>query len=294
MAGITREEYAVFTRLIREISGIVLDDSKAYLVEARLGSLLVELKLSSFGELYYRIRNDSSGNLKQRVIDRMTTQETSFFRDSAPFEMLKFKILPDLIDARRRQFPSLGKTPIRIWSTACSTGQEIYSIGIALKEVLGELSGYSIHILGTDISDAAIAKASYGHYSSFEIGRGLSPDLLDKYFTRKGDAYRISDEIRALVSFRRLNLHEDFGSLGRWDIVFCRNVAIYFGDKDKQSLFDRILKVLEADGYLVIGSTESLLGTCPNFEAKRHLRSVFYQPKTVAPSVGSLICPVKD
>jgi chemotaxis protein methyltransferase CheR len=280
MPNINPEEYAVFQKLIREMTGIVLDETKTYLVETRLAGLLAELKLSSYSELYYQIRSDSGGALKRRVIDKITTQETSFFRDQAPFEMLKFKIIPDLIDARRRQFPSLAKVPIRIWSAACSTGQEIYSIGMALKEILGDLSKFSIRILGTDISDSAVAKASYGVYSKFEMERGVSQDNLERHFSRVGADYKISDEIRSLATFRKLNLHEDFGALGRWDVVFCRNVAIYFGDEDRKSLFDRIGRSLERDGSLVIGSTESLLGVCPAFEAKRYLRSVFYQLKT--------------
>jgi chemotaxis protein methyltransferase CheR len=280
MPVITREEYRVFVNLVRELTGIVLDDSKTYLVETRLAPLLAQTGQASFSELYYRIKSDASGALKRSVIDRITTQETSFFRDQAPFEMLKFKILPDLIDLRRRQFPKLARTPIRIWSAASSTGQEIYSIGIALKELLGDLSRYSIQILGTDISDSAVAKASYGVYSKFEIERGMPADKLERYFTRKGEEYKISDEIRSLASFRKLNLHEDFSALGRWDIVFCRNVAIYFGDEDKKSLFERIGKSLDREGYLIIGSTESLLGVCPMFESKRYLRSVFYQPKS--------------
>ena len=283
MTSITAEEYTVFVKIIREMTGIVLDGSKTYLVETRLAPLLAELKLATFSELYYRIKNDPGGDLKRKAIDRITTQETSFFRDQAPFEMLKFKMLPDLVDARRGQFPSLARLPLRIWSAACSTGQEIYSIAIALKEVLGNLSGYSIRILGTDISDAAIAKASYGVYSKFEIERGMNEDYLRRYFERRGGEFKISDEIRSMVSFRKLNLHEDFGALGRWDIVFCRNVAIYFGDEDKKSLFERIDRVLERDGCLVIGSTESLLGVCPCFEAKRYLRSVFYQQKRERP-----------
>jgi chemotaxis protein methyltransferase CheR len=280
MPNITGAEYSVFVKLIRESTGIVLDDSKTYLVEARLASLLAELGKVTYSELYYQIKNDATGALKRKMIDRITTQETSFFRDQAPFEMLKYKIIPDLIDARRAQFPAMKKTPLRIWSAACSTGQEAYSIGITLKELLVDLSNYSIRILGTDISDSAIARASYGTYSKFELDRGMPGERILKYFERKGDEYKISDEIRSLATFRKLNLHEDFSSLGRWDIVFCRNVAIYFSDEDKRSLFERIGRAMERDGSLVIGSTESLMGVCPEFEAKRHLRSVYYRKKT--------------
>ncbi len=271
---LTPLEYGAFTRFIYELTGIVLDDTKAYLIETRLGGLLKTLGCGTYSELFYKVRNDPS--LKNAVIDRITTQETSFFRDQAPFEMFKFKILPDLVDARRRQYPGQPRVPLRIWSAACATGQEVYSIAIALADVLGDLSKFTLKILGTDISDAAVAKASSGLYSPFEIDRGLPAGLLDRHFRRAGDQFRVTDEVRALVNFRKLNLHEDFSALGRWDVIFCRNVAIYFSEADKKNLFTRLHDALEHDGALVIGSTESLLGVCPGFVAQRYVRSVFY------------------
>ena len=277
--SISREEYAVYVKLIRDCTGIALDDSKTYLIESRLAPLLTEHKCASYSELYYKIKNDASGGLRKQIINKMTTQETSFFRDQAPFEMLKFKLVPDLIDARQRLYPQAKRLPIRIWSAACSTGQEVYSIIISLKEVLGDLSKYSLQVLGTDISDSAVTKASYGIYSKFEIERGMPPDRIQKYFERRGEEYKISDEIRAYATFRQFNLFDDFASLGRWDIIFCRNVAIYFTEADKKRLFQRFRGNLERDGSLIIGSTESLLGICPEFESQRYLRSVFYRAK---------------
>ena len=279
MASITPAEFDTFSRLIQDTTGIALGAPKAYLIENRLAPLLKIYSCSSFSELYYKTKNDQSGELVRMLIDKITTQETSFFRDQAPFEMLKFKILPDLIDARRRTART-AKVPIRIWSAACATGQEIYSIAIALKEALVDLSPYNVRIVGTDISDAAVAKASLGEYSRLEWERGMPPEHLARYFQKNGDSHKITDEIRSLVSFRRLNLLEDFSSLGRWDIVFCRNVAIYFSDEAKKDLFERIGRAMENDAFLVIGSTESLLGVCPSFESHRHLRSIYYQKKT--------------
>ena len=281
---LTSAEFQTFSRLVYDLTGIALDDTKAYLIENRLGPLLQTHLCSSFSELYFKTKNDTKGELKQSVIDRITTQETSFFRDQAPFEMLKFKLLPELIDSRRRQSSPAARLPIRIWSAACSTGQEVYSVAIALKEALGDLSSYSLKIVGTDISDSAVAKASSGVYSRYEWERGMGPEHLARYFNKNGDSYKVNDEIRSLVSFRRLNLFEDFESAGRWDIVFCRNVAIYFSDDDKKSLFERIARVMERDASLVIGSTESLLGICPGFESQRHLRSIYYRKKTPVPA----------
>jgi len=191
--------------------------------------------------------------------------------------VFKHKILPDLIDARSKS--GVGRqVPIRIWSAACSTGQEIYSIAIALREALGNLNNFQISILGTDISDDAITKASYGKYNKFEIERGLPIQTLNKYFTLMGDGWKIKDEIRAMAVFKKFNLMKPFAGLGKFDVVFCRNVAIYFTPADKKMVFDKIAGVLEPDGSLIIGSTESLTGVTNMFEAKRYMRSIFYQP----------------
>ncbi len=281
MSGLRPEEFAVYAKLVRDLTGITLDSGKEYLIETRLEPMVRELSLKGFSDLYYRIKADSTGALARKVIDRITTQETSFFRDSSPFDMLKFKIIPDLIDARRKTLPAGAKIPLRIWSAACSTGQEVYSILISLKEVLRDLSGYSIRLLATDISDSAIAHASRGVYQSGEIMRGMPADLLARYFASDGGSYKVKDEIRAYASFKRWNLFDDFSAFGRFDIVFCRNVAIYFSDEDKRRLFERIGRVMENDGALIVGSTESLLGSSQSLEAKRHLRSVYYQKKGV-------------
>jgi chemotaxis protein methyltransferase CheR len=172
--------------------------------------------------------------------------------------------------------------PIRIWSAACSTGQEAYTTGIVLKETLGDLRNYDIRILGTDISDRAVGLASYGHFSRMELERGLSPDKLTKYFVPVGDQWKIRDEIRALATFRPMNLLQPFSFPAPFDLIFCRNVAIYFTEPDKVRLFQNLGRCLARDGALIIGATESLGGLCPEFESKRHLRAVFYQFKGVA------------
>jgi chemotaxis protein methyltransferase CheR len=168
--------------------------------------------------------------------------------------------------------------PIRIWSAACSTGQEVYSIAIALREALGNLNNFQISILGTDISDEAVTRASYGKYNKFEIERGLPAQTLNRYFTLMGDGWKIKDEIRAMAVFKKFNLMKPFTGLGRFDVVFCRNVAIYFTPMDKKLVFEKIAGVLEPDGSLVIGSTESLTGVTEAFEPRRYMRAIFYQP----------------
>ena len=277
--AIGRQEIPVWSRYIQEICGIHLDESKGYLLETRLGGLLSESGAANFSELFYKVKTDPSARLRGRIIDAITTNETSFFRDTSPFDLLRHKIIPDLIDRRSKNG---GRIPIRIWSAACSTGQEAYSTGIVLKELLGDLSGYDIRILGTDISNKVVAQASYGEYNRLELERGLPPEALMRHFTASGDRWRIRDEIRAMATFRTMNLLEPFSFPNPFDIIFCRNVAIYFTEADKTRLFRNLARCLAKDGALIIGATESISGLCPELEPKRYLRSVFYQWKAPA------------
>lgn len=268
------DEIQLLAKYVHEISGIHIEASKAYLIETRLGRILESENCGSYSEFYQKVKMDASKNLEKKVIDAITTNETLFFRDGNPFELLRHKILPEIID-RRSATKSLR--PIRIWSAACSTGQEIFSIAIVLKELLGANPAYNIKLLGTDLSDAAIKQASYGSYNKFEIERGLPRDRLHLYFTPDGANWKIKDAIRSMASFQKFNLMHPFSALGRFDIIFCRNVAIYFTLEDRKKLFAKIADALEPDGYLIIGSTESLTGVCPRFVPKRHLKSIFYQ-----------------
>jgi len=277
MLKITPDEFNLISRYIHRVSGILLDQTKAYLIESRLGRLVEEMGLSSYRALYEKVRFDSSKTLERKIIDAITTNETLFFRDASPFQLLQHKILPDLIDRRSGKSSGLLPISIRIWSAGCSTGQEVYSIAIVLKELLPDLRKFRIKLLGTDISDSAVAQASYGQYSKFEIERGLPRDKLLKYFNANGNHWKVKDEIRAMATFKKQNLMESFLGLGRFDIIFCRNVAIYFTLEDRKKLFEKIANSLEGDGYLIIGASESLTGICSRFEPKRHLRSVFYQ-----------------
>lgn len=274
--AITREEMPVWSRYIHEICGIQLDDSKGYLVETRLGGLLSDAGAANFSELFYKARADSSCKLRGKIIEAITTNETSFFRDTSPFELLRHKLIPELIDKRSK---SGTRIPLRIWSAACSTGQEAYSTAIVLKELLGDLTRYDIRILGTDISNKVVAQASYGEYNRLEMERGLPPETLARHFMISGDRWKVRDEIRAMATFRTMNLLEPFSFPNPFDIIFCRNVAIYFTEADKTRLFRNLARYLARDGGLIIGSTESISGLCPELEPKRYLRSVFYQWK---------------
>jgi chemotaxis protein methyltransferase CheR len=274
--AITPEEIPVWSRYIQEVCGIYLDDSKGYLLETRLGFLLSEAGATSFSQLFYKAKADSTAKLRGKIIEAITTNETSFFRDTSPFDLLKNKLIPDLIDRRSKNG---GRIPIRIWSAACSTGQEVYSTSIVLKELLGDLNRYDIRILGTDISNKVIAQASYGEYGRLELERGLPPESLARHFTAWGDRWKVRDEIRAMATFRTLNLLDPFSFPNPFDIIFCRNVAIYFTEADKTRLFHNLARCMAKDGGLIIGATESITGICPQLEPKRYLRSVFYQWK---------------
>lgn len=279
MSRLEGNEFSLWSSYVYSITRISLDPSKGYLIETRLAPLLRETGARSYKELLDKVSGDGSGALKRKVVAAITTNETSFFRDTAPFDLLRQKILPDLIDARTRQFGKGKPITLRIWSAACSTGQEVYSTAIVCKETLGDLNKYDVRILGTDISDKVIGQASYGKYTRLELERGLPPDKLNAYFKPDGPDYKVLDPIRALTSFRTLNLLEPLSFPSKFDIVFCRNVAIYFSEADKRRLFDSITRVMAPDGYLIIGSTESLTGVSDHLDPKRYLRSIYYQLK---------------
>ena len=280
MIKLQADEHKTLTRYIYSLCAVALDESKGYLIESRLAGLVEETGCGSYGGLLRLATADRTGALNRRIIDAITTNETFFFRDPSTFDLLRHKIIPELIDRCGQSGSRAGAPRIRIWSAACSTGQELYSIAIVLKELLGDPCRYGVRLLGTDISDDAVARASRGWYRPIEITRGLSEAQCMKYFIPAAGGWQIRDEIRALASFKKLNLMTDFSALGRFDVIFCRNVAIYFTERDRISLFGRMAGAMDADGCLLIGAMESLNTICPQFESKRHLRSVFYQLAT--------------
>lgn len=275
---ITGDEHALFSRYIKKISGIHLDESKDYLVQSRLYKFLDITASSSFEELYNKALKDKSHVLEHQIIDAITTNETSFFRDYNPFEMLKYKIIPDIIDS---QDNSDLRKPLKldIWSAACSTGQEVYTTGIIVKDIVGDTTRHNVKILGTDISDEAITKASHGYYNNIEMERGLEGHTRSRFFSHTEKGWKIDDEIRSLATFQKFNLFDSFMGKGPFDIIFCRNVAIYFTENDRREIFNRLGDRLKQNGYLIIGSTESIESLCPKYKSHRHIRSVYYQLK---------------
>jgi len=275
---VTPEEFKAFSQYILDISGISLGVGKEYLLETRLTQLMGTLNCSSYAQLLQKAKVDIKKKIENQIIDAISTNETYFFRDKSPFDLLQYKIIPDLIDSKTKKNP-VSKPSLKLWSAANSTGQEIYSIAMTLIEMGITQDNYNIQLIGTDISDAAIAQASYGVYNKFEITRGLDPRRLNRHFTPYEDGYKIRDRVRAMVTFRKMNLMKPFVGLGKFDIILCRNVMIYFTTQDRKRIYQNISKVLNPDGYMLIGSTESLVNEIDLFQPKKYLNSVFYQLK---------------
>jgi chemotaxis protein methyltransferase CheR len=276
MLQITEQEFADFSQYIHEMTGIVIPREKTYLLESRMQPILAEHGLGSFAELYRAARAEKRKNLAKEIIDAITTNETFFFRDNKPFELLRNKILPDIID-RRRRGGAVGRIPLRIWSAACSSGQEVYSIAMTLSELL-PVREYDIRILGTDISSKALAVASYGQYNAFEVQRGLPDTLSRKYFLPgAGGGLRVRDELRGMARFEKINLLQPLVLQERFDVIFCRNVAIYFSRPDKARLFNNLGRMLQPDGALILGGSETLTGMDTGFVSRNYLQAIYYQ-----------------
>lgn len=273
---VTPEEFQALARYIEAQSGIYLDPSKTYLVETRLHGLMMETGAQSFGELHQKVRLDAGGALREKLIDAICTRETLFFRDKSPFELLKRHILPELI--ARKTGAGAGSPPsLAIWSAGCSTGQELYSIAIVIKESLPNANRFQIRLMGTDISATALAEARSGEFRPISVERGLPGELRERYFRQSGENWRVREDLRRMCEFRKHNLMDSFMGLGRFDVVFCRNVAIYFQPKSKAALFDKLAGALEPPGYLLIGSSESLSGVSAKFSPVTESNMIFYR-----------------
>ena len=255
----TPQDYDFLRKLLKERSGLDLSADKQYLVESRLIPLARKAGLPGIAELVQKMRSGAEA-LTSDVVEAMTTNETFFFRDKVPFDHLRETVLPAMLKARA------NRRSLRIWSAACSTGQEPYSIAMCLKEWAQELAGWRIEIVATDLSQDVLEKAKSGIYSQFEVQRGLPVQLLVKYFSQIGEHWQISPEIRGMVQHRPLNLLQDFSHLGKFDVIFCRNVLIYFDQDTKINIFNRLVKVMEPDGFLVLGAAETVVGLTDVFK----------------------------
>ncbi len=272
-------DYEYLRKLLRERSGLDLSADKQYLVESRLVPLARRNGLAGIGELVQKVKAGSDA-LTIDVIEAMTTNETFFFRDKIPFDHLRQAVIPELLQARA------AKRALRIWCAASSTGQEPYSIAMVLKEFAAELSGWRVEIVATDLSLGVLEKARAGIFSQFEVQRGLPIQLLVKHFRQVGELWQLNADIRAMVQHRQLNLLQDFSHLGTFDVIFCRNVLIYFDQETKLGVFNRLARSLEPDGTLALGAAESIVGITEAFKAWPERRGLYRPNLTRAARAG--------
>lgn len=268
------KSYHQFRTFLEQQCGIVLGEKKQYLVKSRLAPLMSKFGVSSLGELVTRTLSPVERQLRAAVIDAMTTNETLWFRDDHPFKLLQNELLPDF---------SKRQTPVKIWSAASSSGQEPYSIAMSVLEYQQRNPGAftrGVQVVGTDISSTMLEHCKYGHYDSLALGRGLSAERKRQFF-ENGDngMLKVKDQVKKMVNFRPLNLLNSYSLMGRFDIVFCRNVLIYFSPEIKAQIISQIHGTLNDGGYLFLGASESLSGLSDNFNMIRCNPGIVYQKK---------------
>ncbi|MEP1934177.1 MAG: protein-glutamate O-methyltransferase CheR [Roseibium sp.] len=271
----TPSEFEFLKNLLKAKSGLVLSNDKQYLVESRLLPIARSSKLETLSAVIQALQKGGNRTLEVDVIEAMTTNESFFFRDKTPFDHFKDTMLPALLESRA------SRKQLKIWCAAASTGQEPYSLGVCIKEEGTKLGGWRTRILGTDLSQEVLEKAKTGLYSQFEVQRGLPIQLLLKYFEQKGDMWQINADMRAMIEWKKLNLLESFTHLGEFDIVFCRNVLIYFDQPTKTEILGRIAKSLPDDGYLVLGAAETVVGLTDAFKPVPGKRGLFQKKQAV-------------
>jgi len=277
---VTPADFEYLRRLLRERSGLVLPADKQYLVESRLLPLARRAGLCGVGGLVQQLRGGNFGQLATEIVEAMTTNESFFFRDKIPFEQLRTTIIPKLMTARA------SRRRIRIWCAAAATGQEPYSVAMLLREMGTRVDGWRVDIVASDLSNEVLRRAKAGLYSHFEVQRGLPIALLLKYFEQKGEQWQIAPELRGMVHFRQLNLLGDFSHLGMFDIVFCRNVLIYFDQETKARVLARLARIAEPDGYLALGAAETVIGLSDAFRPVVNERGL-YTPANGKPERAS-------
>ncbi|ALJ37633.1 chemotaxis protein CheR [Azospirillum brasilense] len=263
------EDFDMFSTLLKQRSGLVLTRDKAYLLESRLMPVARKWNMKGLEELASTVRTRKDEALLRDITEAMTTNESSFFRDQKPFDQFKQIVLPKLMEARS------AKRSIRIWSAACSSGQEAYSLAMLLSEDAAKLAGWRIEIVGTDISAEMVERSKSGIYTQFEVQRGLPIQMLVKHFKQQGDKWQISQQLRQMASFREFNLLGDLSGLGQFDIVFCRNVLIYFDQPTKTKVLEAIARQMPQDGVLYLGGAETVLGITDRFKPVEGQRGLY-------------------
>ena len=272
-------DFTFLTDMIKDRSGIVLSADKGYLIESRLVPVAQRNGLSTVEDLVKKMRAAPNSPLAEEVTEAMTTNESFFFRDKTPFDFLKDYIVPEFVKSRG------SNKKLNFWCAAASTGQEPYSIAMVLKEMNAQMPGWSYKILGTDLSNEVLEKAKAGTYSQFEVQRGLPINLLVKYFKQTGETWMIDPAIRAMVEYKAYNLLESFSSLGKFDVIYLRNVLIYFDRETKKSILERAAQILAPDGYIILGAAETVIGITDALAPLKSHRGL-YQRKSAASAPG--------
>ncbi|WP_262690898.1 CheR family methyltransferase [Kordiimonas aestuarii] len=263
------EDFEFLASMLKERSGLMLTPDKVYLLESRLTPLARKRGLDTLDALVQKLRMTREDGLIRDVTEAMTTNESFFFRDNTPFDLFKNHVLPAMEKNRGTQ------KRLRIWCAAASTGQEPYSLAILLRENWIKWQNWNIEIVGTDICTQVLEKAKAGTYSQFEVQRGLPIQMLIKYFKQEGDMWRLSDDIRKMVTFRPFNLLSNFIGMGTVDVIYCRNVLIYFDQQTKKDVLERMRKCLASDGTLFLGAAETVLGITDSFRPVRGQRGMY-------------------
>lgn len=265
MTDISETDFVFYQSLLIEKSGLSLTPEKAYLLKTRLTPVAQSLGFKTLENFTQEVRAKKDKELVRAVMEAMTTNETSFFRDTKPFTILQ-ELLPALTNSRQH------KKVIRIWSAACSSGQECYSIAMVMQEFLKNKPDWKCQIIGTDISEDILQQARKGEYSQFEVQRGLTIQMMLKHFEQRGTVWHIKDELKAMVQFKQLNLLDDMSSMGAFDFIFCRNVLIYFNKEAKEKTLTKLSRQLASDGCLFLGACETIINlNVPLQPAERQL-----------------------
>ena len=261
---------------LKERSGLALSAEKRYLVDSRLGPVMRKFNIASIGDLATKLRTGRDVALETAVVEAMTTNETFFFRDRTPFDLFKDHILPKMLTERA------SRRKLRIWCAAASTGQEPYSLAMILDEAKARLAGWQVEIVATDIANEVLDKARAGVYSQFEVQRGLPIQMLLKYFKQQGETWHISQQIKSMVSWKQLNLIKDFSTLGQFDIIYCRNVLIYFDQPTKTDVLRRLSNALSPDGVMLLGAAETVIGLTDALQPHPDHRGLYVANKGAA------------
>lgn len=289
--SMTPEDFAYYKKFLYEKSGLALSDEKTYLLESRLNPVAKKNGLPDLDALTKSLRLIPNPRLEKQVIDAMTTNETLFFRDDRPFKQFRETVLPAMIKVRE------SKKSLRIWSAACSTGQEPYSIALTLHQTLPNIKDWRIEILGTDLSDDALAQARKAEYNQFEVQRGMPIQMLMKYFAQENTGWKLQSHIRDMVRYESFNLLEKMDRFPTFDIIFCRNVLIYFDEQTKKKVLAGLVKKMAPDGFLFLGGAETAIGLCPELKVYPACPGLYaFQPptpesapKTFAPAPGATL-----